>query len=709
MGIEQYRKYEPFFGSWYFEDSQSKLGSGNFGTVFKVVRHDAKVQPSALKIITIPKEDSEIATRRSEGRNDIDIRKYYQHMVDDIKKEYELMSELKGCSNIVSCEDFMAFRHEDGFGFDIVIRMELLTPLIVYENKKNMDQLEIMKFGIDMCLALERCEIKNIIHRDIKPDNIFISPMGDFKLGDFGIARTMEATNLLLSSRIGTPNYMAPEVYFSRTYDRTVDIYSLGIVLYRMLNNKLLPFLKPQYEKKDAELAFLKRMKGEVLPRPMYGDEALKSIILKACAYNSKERYQHPQEMREDLEMVRSILEYGGTVPEEFAADLDATVAIVNADITSELEHTIMNNIYGQENLQDFKQTENTQNIKKIWENKILFSTVLITIGISIFIGRTIFLKMQNINTINDSTAIITSNDINKRSDTIVNKNIENTNTNKDADINTNIDKNENVKSENKDKKEQESKIENDIKKQEPEVDYLAVTELTGKELKNISEVTRYKNLEILNLAEMEIEEIFFIKELEKLKELNISYTNITDISPLKKCNNLYSLDISYNNENMTEKKIMEILCSMKQLQKLDLTGDMIAGEYEDMLGKLTELTILHIGGTGISYGRFLKKCKKLEELDLQSNVMFTDFKKLTGLKNLEKLNISVTGITSLHGIEKLKKLKELDISMTDITDISVLKELKELESVIVSESQEIKNQIKTLKQTLKNCKFEMV
>lgn len=240
-------------------------------------------------------------------------------------------------------------------------------------------------------------------------------------------------------------------------------------------------------------------------------------------------------------------------------------------------------------------------------------------------------------------------------------------------------------------------------------MDYLAVTELTGKELKNISEVTRYKNLEILNLAEMEIEEIFFIKELEKLKELNISYTNITDISPLKKCSNLYSLDISYNNENMTEKKIMEILCSMKQLQKLDLTGDMIAGEYEDMLGKLTELTILHIGGTGISYGRFLKKCKKLEELDLQSNVMFTDFKKLTGLKNLEKLNISVTGITSLHGIEKLKKLKELDISMTDITDISVLKELKELESVIVSESQEIKNQIKTLKQTLKNCKFEMV
>ena len=99
MGIEQYRKYEPFFGSWYFEDSQSKLGSGNFGTVFKVVRHDAKVQPSALKIITIPKEDSEIATRRSEGMNDIDIRKYYQHMVDDIK-EVAYRRSIRGVSSL---------------------------------------------------------------------------------------------------------------------------------------------------------------------------------------------------------------------------------------------------------------------------------------------------------------------------------------------------------------------------------------------------------------------------------------------------------------------------------------------------------------------------------------------------------------------------------------------------------------------------------
>ena len=234
------------------------------------MRHDANVNPCALKIITIPKSDAEIATQRSEGMDDISIQKYYQHMVDDIRKEFELMSELKGCNNVASCEDFIAYRHKDGFGFDIMIRMELLLPLISFEMENEIDEMTVIKLGIDMCQALERCSIKNIIHRDIKPDNIFLSSMGDFKLGDFGIARTMDNT-VMMMSRKGTPNYMAPEVYFSKPYDNTADIYSLGIVLYRMLNDRRIPFLPPapkQINKEDREGAFMKRIQGVVLPRP---------------------------------------------------------------------------------------------------------------------------------------------------------------------------------------------------------------------------------------------------------------------------------------------------------------------------------------------------------------------------------------------------------------------------------------------------------
>ena len=101
---------------------------------------------------------------------------------------------------------------------------------------------ETIKLGIDLCKALEYCQQLNIIHRDIKPENIFVSRFGDFKLGDFGIARELEKTMSSLSKK-GTYSYMAPEMYKGERYDNSVDIYSLGIVLYKIMNKNRLPFL----------------------------------------------------------------------------------------------------------------------------------------------------------------------------------------------------------------------------------------------------------------------------------------------------------------------------------------------------------------------------------------------------------------------------------------------------------------------------------
>ena len=99
--------------------------------------------------------------------------------------------------------------HEEDIGWDILIRMELLTPLIERTSENPMVQDEIIKLGIDMCKALEFCRKIEIIHRDIKPENIFITSGGDYKLGDFGIAKTVEKTRIGLS-RKGTYAYMAP-------------------------------------------------------------------------------------------------------------------------------------------------------------------------------------------------------------------------------------------------------------------------------------------------------------------------------------------------------------------------------------------------------------------------------------------------------------------------------------------------------------------
>ena len=98
---------------------------------------------------------------------------------------------------------------------------------------------------------------------------------------------------------------MAPEVFKSEPYGASVDIYSLGIVLYRFMNNNRLPFFPPfpsPIKFSDSDAALARRMKGETIPAPANADEALSRVILKACAYSPKDRYLSPSDMRRDLE-----------------------------------------------------------------------------------------------------------------------------------------------------------------------------------------------------------------------------------------------------------------------------------------------------------------------------------------------------------------------------------------------------------------------
>lgn len=142
---------------------------------------------------------------------------------------------------------------------------------------------------------------KNIIHRDIKPQNIFINDNGDFKLGDFGIAKTADHTTV--ATKAGTFNYMAPEVYFGNPYNHSVDIYSLGLVLYWLLNERRGPFLPPALVKNsDSQKAQQRRFGGEALPPPAHGSAQLRQIVQKACAFDPADRYASATQMMHDLE-----------------------------------------------------------------------------------------------------------------------------------------------------------------------------------------------------------------------------------------------------------------------------------------------------------------------------------------------------------------------------------------------------------------------
>ena len=277
------------------------IGEGAYGKVYEIQKTDfGEAFSAALKVIQIPNDSVGLGSLQA-SMTDVDITQYYESVTETLMKEYHIMSKLRGNSNIVSYEDHVRVPREDGIGWSILIRMELLTPLSGYVYNNGITRQGVIRLGIDICRALELCRKYKVIHRDIKPENIFISEFGDYKLGDFGVARMLEETHGMLSKQ-GTSLYMAPEVYANKGYDAGVDIYSLGLVLYQYLNKGKLPFSGEKVTYQTQVEALNRRMNGEALPAPSGESGALGEIVRKACSYEPGDRYQTPTEMREALE-----------------------------------------------------------------------------------------------------------------------------------------------------------------------------------------------------------------------------------------------------------------------------------------------------------------------------------------------------------------------------------------------------------------------
>ena len=303
MDNEYYKRYEPFFGSWHIKRF---IGAGSYGKVFEIERRDFDmVFTGALKAITIPADKSEYEQVLEAGMDREGASTYFRDYVQELNREIALMSRLKGHSNIVSYEDHQIIPHEDGIGWDILIRMELLRPINdALRQNKSFTRAEVIRLGTDLCRALEVCGQYNIIHRDIKPANIFISDTGDYKLGDFGVARIASASTGA-STRAGTVNYMAPEVFRGEKYTANVDIYSLGLVMYQLLNANRMPFYPPYPQPitfSAAEQARARRLAGEALPLPSGAQDALGQLVCKACAPDPAQRFAGPLALRKALE-----------------------------------------------------------------------------------------------------------------------------------------------------------------------------------------------------------------------------------------------------------------------------------------------------------------------------------------------------------------------------------------------------------------------
>jgi serine/threonine-protein kinase len=162
-----------------------------------------------------------------------------------------------------------------------------------------LDAQEALAYAIEIARGLTVAHGRNMVHRDIKPQNVLIDAEGRAKLTDFGISRQLEQDGMTATGRVlGTTDYVAPEQAMGHPVDPRSDIYSLGVVLYEMLTGQV-PFSA------DSQVGVAMKHVNEELPdvqqrRPEISAAAA-LVVERATAKDPSERYQRVGEMIEDL------------------------------------------------------------------------------------------------------------------------------------------------------------------------------------------------------------------------------------------------------------------------------------------------------------------------------------------------------------------------------------------------------------------------
>ncbi len=168
--------------------------------------------------------------------------------------------------------------------------------------KGKFEVAEALGIACQIATALVYLHAQGVVHRDLKPDNVLMTPEGQIKLLDFGIAMDEAARRLTwfgLSPPVGTPDYMAPEQVRGKRGDVRTDVYALGTMLYEMVTGGLPYDAGNAHAMMRAKLNQIARQPRELLPSL---DPKVEEIIMHAIEREPRERYATVKDMLEDLE-----------------------------------------------------------------------------------------------------------------------------------------------------------------------------------------------------------------------------------------------------------------------------------------------------------------------------------------------------------------------------------------------------------------------
>ena len=239
-----------------------KIGKGGFSTCYKLYNVQDKKIYAAKEIIKNKSSYDRI-------KNEIDIYEYLKH------------------DNIVNQKEHFIYNDTQYLIFEFCENRDL-SHLI--DKRKKLKEIEVQYYITQLIQALIHLHDRNIVHRDLKLGNIFLTGKMELKLGDFGLAKKLSFRDEKISEMVGTPAYMAPEILENKGYSLEVDIWSLGVIMYYLIIGKL-PFNKQNQED-------IKRVS---FPKKAIISRAAKSLIEQILVKDPKERPSLKQILRHDF------------------------------------------------------------------------------------------------------------------------------------------------------------------------------------------------------------------------------------------------------------------------------------------------------------------------------------------------------------------------------------------------------------------------
>lgn len=243
-----------------------------------------------VKVISIPASQKRLDALLLTGafQDAAGATEYFKELSDGVVRDAQLLRQLAKLEGFLPYEGWQVAPMQDNkLGYEVYLVSPYKRSLEKHLRRNTMTHLGAVNLGLDLCAALSMCRRAGFLYVALKPGNIFLTGEREYKIGDLGFVKLNSLKYTSMPAQYLSP-FTPPELHDAlATLNPTVDIYAVGMILYMIYNNGVLP-----YETKAP---------NKLLPAPMNADYEMAEIIAKACHPNPRHRYQTPIEMGQAL------------------------------------------------------------------------------------------------------------------------------------------------------------------------------------------------------------------------------------------------------------------------------------------------------------------------------------------------------------------------------------------------------------------------